>query len=281
MYKLKVEIDNRSGFCFGVIYAVEMAEEILQAESQLYCLGDIVHNDMEVKRLEAKGLIIINHQQFRTLRDAKVLIRAHGEPPETYRLAAENNLQLIDASCPVILKLQQRIRHSHEKGEHILIYGKKDHAEVIGLHGQTQNKATVFLDPEELDPTRIPKTVTLYSQTTKNKRKLGQVVQHLQQKGFRVKAHDTICRQVSHRDMEIRDFARSFDAVVFVAGRKSSNGRMLFQVARKVNPRTYFVSETAEVRMDWFQPHERIGICGATSTPQWLMEEIKLRLQQF
>lgn len=274
-YKLEVRIDPASGFCFGVIYAIEMAEDILEQEVHLYCLGDIVHNDREVARLRAKGLEIIDHAQLKELRDAKVLIRAHGEPPETYQLALENNLQLIDASCPVVLKLQNRIRVSFEKQEPIVIYGRQDHAEVVGLRGQTRGEAIVFQNLDELDRSILPSSFTLYSQTTKNKRSFYQVVQQLREEGFAVKAHDTICRQVSNREDELRYFANSFDRIIFVAGTKSSNGRMLYEVCLQANTNTHFVSCTSQVRQEWFRPGESVGICGATSTPQWLMESVK------
>ena len=278
---LQVEIDPASGFCFGVVYAVEMAEEILNNEGRLFCLGDIVHNDKEVERLQNMGLVIIDHEQMAQLHDEKVLIRAHGEPPSTYRLAMENNLQLIDASCPVILKLQQRIRQSYENGEEVFIYGKKDHAEVVGLKGQTNNTATVFIDTEELHSSQLPESVTLYSQTTKNKKQFRAVSRELHDLGIKVKAHDTICRQVSHRDQELRHFVEGFDKIIFVAGRKSSNGRMLFDVCKKANPKTYFVSSMEEVKKNWFSKGDKVGICGATSTPQWLMEDISELIKQW
>ncbi|RMG70929.1 MAG: 4-hydroxy-3-methylbut-2-enyl diphosphate reductase, partial [Bacteroidetes bacterium] len=226
--KLRVAIDPGSGFCFGVVYAVEMAEEILRAEGRLYCLGDIVHNDKEVARLEAMGLRIIDRETLRHLRGVKVLIRAHGEPPETYRLAIDNELELIDASCPVVLKLQNRIRQSYERGENIYIYGKREHAEVVGLRGQTHDTATVFLEPDELDPASLPPRLTLYSQTTRHKRSFYDVIRQLRAAGTEVQAHDTICRQVAYRDEELPLFVQAHDRVVFVAGRKSSNGRMLY-----------------------------------------------------
>ncbi|MEZ4772136.1 MAG: 4-hydroxy-3-methylbut-2-enyl diphosphate reductase [Bacteroidia bacterium] len=279
MYNLKVTIDPRSGFCFGVVYAIEMAEEILDREGLLYCLGDIVHNDMEVERLKAKGLVIICYEQFLALKNAKVLIRAHGEPPETYRIALENNIELIDASCPVVLKLQNRIHHSYSDGENILIYGKKDHAEVIGLQGQTQGNAIVFQDIAELDFASMPRQVTLYSQTTKNKNTFYDISRRLSEAGLQVKVHDTICRQVSNRDDELREFSIEHDHIVFVAGKKSSNGKMLYQVCKEVNQNTYFVSSPEEISMDWFGPHDSVGICGATSTPQWLMDDVRKVLQ--
>ena len=275
MYNLKVSVDPGSGFCFGVVYAIEMAEDILNQGEPLYCLGDIVHNDREVERLRAKGLKIISHEELKQLYDVKVLIRAHGEPPETYVIAVENRLTLIDASCPVVLKLQNRIRNSYRDKESILIYGKENHAEVIGLKGQTQGEAIVFQDVEELDLDQLPRQVTLFSQTTKNKRSFYEVVRQLRAHGIDVRAHDTICRQVSNRDEELRSFARNHDHIIFVAGRKSSNGKMLYQVCREINPNSYFVTGPEEVSPAWFQPEDSVGICGATSTPQWLMEAVK------
>ncbi len=275
---LQVEIEANSGFCFGVVYAIEMAEDILDREGRLYCLGDIVHNDEEIARLEAKGLIIIDLEHMRRLRDEKVLIRAHGEPPSTYRLAVENNLELIDASCPVVLKLQHRIRSSFEQGKPIYLYGKDGHAEVLGLVGQTEGGAVVFQNWEELDTATLPTSVALFSQTTKNTGHFRTMEGRLRAAGVEVEAHDTICRQVSHRDVELRRFATRFDRVVFVSGAKSSNGRVLFGVCREANPHTYFVSTLADLRQLPFQPGERVGICGATSTPLWLMEEMRNHL---
>ncbi len=280
MFNLKVDIDSNSGFCFGVVYAIEMAEDILEETGQLYCLGDIVHNDEEVKRLEAKGLQIINHDQLRSISDSQVLIRAHGEPPSTYQLALDNNLELIDASCPVVLKLQNRIKNSYDKKEEIYIYGKHGHAEVVGLLGQTSNEAVVFQDLEELDIASMPKEITLYSQTTKSTDKFYEINKVLSENGITVKTNDTICRQVSNRDKELRDFAQKFDVIVFVSGTKSSNGKVLYKVCKDQNERTYFVSSLDEVESQWFGKEEKVGICGATSTPMWLMEEIKSHLEK-
>lgn len=275
---LQVSIDKDSGFCFGVVYAIEMAEEILREEGRLYCLGDIVHNDEEVSRLTAMGLIIINHEQLKELRDEKVLIRAHGEPAATYRLAMENGLELIDASCPVVLKLQNRIKNAYDKGEHILIYGKHGHAEVIGLQAQTSGKGTVFQDLSELDLQALPKEVTLFSQTTKSTDKFYALKDSLLAAGIEVDANDTICRQVSNRDEQLKRFASGFDQVVFVAGTKSSNGKVLFEACRSVNARTHFISNPEQIDPSWFSAGEKVGICGATSTPMWLMEAVQERL---
>lgn len=281
MKNLQVHIDSHSGFCFGVVYAIEMAEDILNEEGILYCLGDIVHNDEEVKRLKNKGLIIIDHEKLKTLQNEKVLIRAHGEPPATYRLAIENNLELIDASCPVVLKLQHRIKNSFDKGDSIYIYGKHAHAEVIGLLGQTNNEAVVFQDISELDLAALPKNITLYSQTTKSTDKFYEINALLKDNDIEVNTNDTICRQVSNRDRELRDFATKFDKIVFVSGTKSSNGKVLFNVCKDTNPNTFFVSNSEEIESDWFTENDLVGICGATSTPMWLMEQVKERILTF
>jgi len=280
-HQLKVTIDKDSGFCFGVIYAIDMAEDILQADGYLYCLGDIVHNDEEVERLKNLGLRIIDHNQLKDLHNEKVLIRAHGEAPETYRTALENNITLIDASCPVVLKLQNRIKISFDNKEKILIFGKHGHAEVIGLQGQTNNEALVFQDIAELDDVELPKNITLYSQTTKSMEKFYQVKDELIARGYDLNANDTICRQVSNRDKDLPAFVVNFDKVVFVSGVKSSNGKVLYEVCRKHNPNTYFVSSTAELQPSMFAPGDKVGIAGATSTPMWLMEDVKAVLESF
>lgn len=280
-YQLKVTIDQDSGFCFGVVYAIDMAEEILAEDGYLYCLGDIVHNDEEVERLKALGLRIIEHSELANLRNEKVLIRAHGEAPDTYRIALENNITLIDASCPVVLKLQNRIKTSYDANEKILIFGKHGHAEVIGLEGQTNNEAIVFQDIAELDNVELPQNITLYTQTTKSMEKFYGIKDELIARGYNLKANDTICRQVSNRDKDLPKFASKFDKVVFVSGRKSSNGKVLFEVCRKHNPNTYFISSASELDKTTFSPNDTIGIAGATSTPMWLMQDVKAALEQF
>lgn len=280
-YNLKVTIDKSSGFCFGVVYAIDMAEDILDNEDYLYCLGDIVHNDEEVERLRAKGLRVIDHEKLKELRNEKVLIRAHGEAPSTYELALQNNLTLIDASCPVVLKLQNRIKNSHDDDEQILIFGKHGHAEVIGLQGQTDGKALVFMDIAELDNVQLPNKFTLYSQTTKSVDKFYQIKEELLNRGYEVKANDTICRQVSNRYEELEDFVKDFDKIVFVSGKKSSNGKVLYDVCKKHNDNSYFISNVEELDENWFQPDDKVGICGATSTPMWLMEQVKAQLESF
>lgn len=281
MMNLKVQIDQHSGFCFGVVYAIEMAEEVLEEQGYLYCLGDIVHNDEEVNRLTKKGLRIIDHDELKSLFNEKVLIRAHGEPPSTYELAINNNLTLIDASCPVVLKLQNRIKNSFDKDETIYIYGKHGHAEVIGLLGQTNNKAVVFQDIKELDLPSLPKNLTLYSQTTKSTDNFYKINEAFKESGIEVNTNDTICRQVSNRDKELRIFAEKFDRIIFVSGTKSSNGKVLYNVCKEKNANTYFVSNPDQVDIDWFTQNETVGICGATSTPMWLMEQVKERIETF
>lgn len=281
MMNLNVKIDNSSGFCFGVVYAIEMAEDMLEEQGYLYCLGDIVHNDEEVKRLEAKGLRIIDREALKELGDEKVLIRAHGEPPSTYKLAIENNLTLVDASCPVVLKLQNRIKNSFDKKEQIYIYGKHGHAEVEGLLGQTNQEAVVFQDINELDIDSLPKEMTLYSQTTKSTDNFYKIKETLTEAGISVNANDTICRQVSNRDKELRSFAGEFDKVIFVSGTKSSNGKVLYNVCKDKNPNTYFISNITELDKNWFAENDSVGICGATSTPMWLMEQVRDELLKY
>ena len=280
MLGLQATIDKDSGFCFGVVYAIDMAESILNEQGYLYCLGDIVHNDEEVARLKKKGLRIIDHADLANLRNEKVLIRAHGEAPSTYRTALENNIDLIDASCPVVLKLQNRIRTTHDSKKKVLIYGKHGHAEVAGLLGQTGGEALVFQDLSELDGQELPPEFSLYSQTTKSTDKFYQIRDELVRRGYKVETNDTICRQVSNRDVELRNFAIQFDRIVFVSGKKSSNGKVLYEVCRSQNPQTYFVSSAGELNAGMFSKNERIGICGATSTPMWLMEEVKEALER-
>lgn len=278
---LQVTIDKDSGFCFGVVYAIDMAEEILEQDGYLYCLGDIVHNDEEVSRLKAKGLRIISHEDLVNLQNEKVLIRAHGEAPETYRIALENSITLIDASCPVVLKLQNRIKTSYDSDEKILIFGKHGHAEVIGLQGQTKDEAVVFQDIEELDGVELPQKFTLYSQTTKSVDRFYEIKGELIKRGYEVKANDTICRQVSNRYEDLGAFAKQYDKIVFVSGKKSSNGKVLYDVCRAVNTASYFISDPEELDASIFNPGDTIGICGATSTPMWLMEKVKETLESY
>ena len=281
MLNLQVSIDQNSGFCFGVVYAIQLAEEILNEKGILYCLGDIVHNDEEIARLRKKGLISIDHEQLKELKNETILIRAHGEPPATYQLAIENNLTIIDASCPVVLKLQNRVKQSADKEKHIFIYGKSGHAEVEGLIGQSPSEVIVFTDINELDFDTIPPKISLYSQTTKSTNKFYKIYHSFLEKGIEVELNDTTCRQVSNRDLQIRSFAASSNAILFVSGQKSSNGKVLFDVCKEYNPKTFFISTVSEIDQTWFTPNEKVGICGATSTPMWLMEQVKARVLSY
>jgi 4-hydroxy-3-methylbut-2-enyl diphosphate reductase len=290
---MNVTIDPNSGFCFGVVYAIEIAERELAKSSKLYCLGDIVHNNMEVKRLKDMGLIIIEHDELDRLHDCKVLIRAHGEPPETYRIALKNNLELIDASCPIVLNLQNEIRYGFEemqdKGGQIVIYGKEGHAEVNGLRGQTMGRAIVIGSEDDLDKIDFKKPVHLYSQTTKSVIGFQAIVEKIRQRMEAVSStgkidfrwNDSICRQVSNRSGKLQDFAAKFEAVIFVSGKKSSNGMILYQVCKDVNPNTHLVSGKEDLRKEWFSGISDIGVCGATSTPMWLMEEMAAEIRTF
>jgi len=285
---MEVSIDKNSGYCFGVEFAIKMAEDEMEDANQLYCLGDIVHNDMEVKRLGKKGLVVISREDLQNLKDCKVLIRAHGEPPETYRTAIENNIELIDASCPVVLKLQHRVKNAFDKMEkeegQIVIYGKKGHAEVIGLTGQTMEKAIVVMEDKDLDQIDFSRPVTLFSQTTKSTKGFYDLKQKIEERITAAKgsveavdfnANDSICRQVSNREPQLKKFASENDVIIFVSGKKSSNGKALYEVCKQENQQSYFVENEQEIQDDWFKPLFKVGICGATSTPMWLMEQVQ------
>ena len=277
---VQIEIDNGSGFCFGVTTAIQKAEEELAAGKTLYCLGDIVHNGMEVERLTEKGLVTINHDDLRSLHNAKVLLRAHGEPPETYEIARRNNIEIIDATCPVVLQLQRRIKKQYDANPdaQIVIFGKKGHAEVLGLVGQTNNSAIViehFNGVEKLDFSR---DIYLYSQTTKSLDEFHRIIDYIQEHispQATFKSFDTICRQVANRMPNISSFASRHDLILFVSGRKSSNGKVLFNECKRVNPNSYQIERAEEIDLDWLKDINTIGICGATSTPKWLMEECR------
>ena len=289
---MKITIDDESGFCFGVVFAIQMAEAELDESGTLYCLGDIVHNNMEVDRLTRKGLKIINHDQLKELHDCKVLIRAHGEPPETYQIAITNNIELIDASCPVVLKLQNRVRTSYEdikkRNGQVVIYGETGHAEVNGLVGQTGGEAIILTGEQDIEKIDFKRPVYLFSQTTKSTEGFDHIRAVIEERVKSVKgviesqdfiANDTICRQVSNREPQLEKFAGQHDVIVFVSGKKSSNGKALFGVCKSVNPNTHFISETAEIQVEWLQNATTVGICGATSTPMWLMEDVAAHLQ--
>ena len=289
-----IEIDSNSGFCFGVVTAIQKAEAELARTGQLRCLGDIVHNASEVDRLGRLGLITITHADLEDLRDTTVLLRAHGEPPSTYRTLRDRNINVIDATCPVVLRLQRRIKEAYdqaraelERGDRLqmplfIIYGKKGHAEVLGLVGQTDGEAVVIQGPEQLDELDLSRDVLLYSQTTMSLDGFRDIVEHIKgrkrQGGFEY--FDTRCRQVATRSAKIRDFAAGHDVVVFVTGAKSSNGKVLYEECRMVNPNTYRVTNADELRREWIDGAVSIGVCGATSTPAWLMQQVADRIKE-
>lgn len=284
---IEVEIDQGSGFCFGVVTAIESAERELNNTDILYCLGDIVHNSLEVERLEASGLRTIGHEEFAKLKGKKILLRAHGEPPSTYEIARRNNIKIVDATCPVVLQLQRKIHTCYEAtrpdNSQVVIYGKKGHAEVNGLVGQTEGSAIVIEKVEDLDQLDFNRNICLFSQTTKSLDGFREVVAEIQQRiGKEVKFEyfDTICRQVANRLPNIKVFASRHDWIYFVAGKKSSNGKMLLEECRKANPNTLFISEAKEIVQPLPAGVKSVGVCGATSTPKWLMEEVAIRIRE-
>ncbi len=281
----KIEIDSGSGFCFGVVNAIKKAEEELAKGGILYCLGDIVHNNLEVERLEKLGLRTINHEEFAKLRNVKVLLRAHGEPPSTYETAKKNNIEIIDASCPVVLRLQRRIKDKYDivSETQIVIYGKKGHAEVNGLMGQTNSEAIVIEKKEDLDKLDFNRNICLFSQTTKPLDGFQEIIDIISSrisKDVDFEYFDTICRQVSNRIPNIKEFATKHDLIFFVAGKKSSNGKVLFSECQKYNSNSYFVSSPEEINPDVIKEGLSIGVCGATSTPKWQMEEVEKRIAE-
>ena len=290
---MKITLDPHSGFCFGVVYAIQMAEDELNRSGSLYCLGDIVHNNVEVERLKAKGLKIIDHAALRQLHDCKVLIRAHGEPPETYQIALKNNIELIDASCPVVLKLQNRVRTSYEEvvanNGQVVIYGEIGHAEVNGLVGQTAGEAIIVRNEDDINLIDFSRPIYFFSQTTKSSNgfermkalieERSRLAQESEIQDEYLSTNDTICRQVSNREPQLRKFAEQHDLILFVSGKKSSNDKALFEVCRSVNPKTYFISDVEEIDYAWFEGVQSVGICGATSTPMWLMQKVASHLE--
>ncbi len=279
-----IEIDKASGFCFGVTTAIRKAEEELNRSGHLYCLGDIVHNSNEVERLESNGLVTITHDQLRRLHGVKVLLRAHGEPPETYEVARRNNIDVIDATCPVVLKLQQRIKASFDEAlsrgrdAQVVIYGKRGHAEVNGLVGQTHGSAIVIESVDEIDSIDYSRDIYLYSQTTKSLEGFKQIVGEIRRRikpGVQFQSFDTICRSVANRIPQIREFASQHQLILFVCGKKSSNGRILFAQCHDANPDSHLITSETEIDNDWLEGRQRIGICGATSTPMWLMNRVR------
>ena len=288
---LKIEIDSGSGFCFGVTTAIKKAEEELTMGKTLYCLGDIVHNGMEVERLHDRGLVTINHEELKQLHDVKVLLRAHGEPPETYEIARRNNIEIIDATCPVVLQLQKRIKRQFETqyqsplslggaggGVQLVIFGKNGHAEVLGLVGQTNNQAIVVESLDDVKRLDLTRDIYLYSQTTKSLDEFRRIIEYIQSHispSATFQSFDTICRQVANRMPNIASFAARHDLILFVSGRKSSNGKVLFHECERVNPNSYHIESAVEIDPSWLKGINTVGICGATSTPKWLMEECR------
>lgn len=277
----RIEIDKQSGFCFGVVKAINKAEEELKENGTLYCLGDIVHNNIEVERLEKMGLITINHEQFKKLKNVRVLLRAHGEPPSTYEIAKQNNIELIDASCPVVLGLQKKIKKRFVRRENdeaqIVIYGKKGHAEVNGLLGQTEETAIVIESKDEIDKLDFSRDINLFSQTTKSLEgffEVGELIRKRMNEGAKLEFYDSICRQVSNRVPNIQEFAASHDLIFFIAGEKSSNGKVLFTECKAKNPNSYLIHSPDQIDPSLLKEGLSIGICGATSTPMWQMEAL-------
>lgn len=284
---IDIEIDNGSGFCFGVTTAIQKAEEELRKGTPLYCLGDIVHNGKECDRLKAMGLITINHEEFKQLHGVKVLLRAHGEPPETYDIARKNEIEIIDATCPVVLRLQKRIKQEYtlkdKADKQIVIFGKAGHAEVLGLVGQTEGKAIVIENLKAAEQLDFNKDIRLYSQTTKSLEEFWQIVEYIKKNispNASFEYYDTICRQVANRMPNIRSFATSHDLIFFVSGKKSSNGKILFNECRQVNPNSHLIEDAREIDFQLLEGVQSVGICGATSTPKWLMEDCKEELKK-
>jgi len=272
---LTVEIDAKSGFCFGVIGAIAKAEKILDNNEELYCLGEIVHNDEEVKRLQSKGLKFISFDEFKVLKNKKVLFRAHSEPPLSYEIALENNLEIIDASCPIIQKIKQKVKTSFANNENIYIYGKPKHPEVIAINGQINNRSVVFENIESLDIDNVPDEITLYSQTTQSLDDFREIIRILTERNIVVNVKDTICRQVSNRGPNMIDFCKRFNKIVFVAGTNSSNGKVLYNICKSQNANVYFISSPEQIDKTWFNAGDKVGISGATSTPLWLMKQVQ------
>ena len=289
---MTVNIDKSSGFCWGVIRTIEIAEQELEKHSDLYSLGEIIHNPMEMKRLEEKGLKTSSITQLERLRGKTVIVRAHGEPPSTFEKAKELGIKIIDATCPVVNKVQERIRKFYQDGFQIVIFGKKDHAEIIGLVGQTDSTAIVISSADEINKVPLEKKTVLFSQTTMDKKTFRIIADELKKRiqelivesfensAIEFHAKDTICGQVSGRDRKIREFANSNDIVIFVAGRYSSNGKVLFNLVKEENSNSYFIEDVSELQPEWFNGIDRVGITGATSTPLWLMQKVKKVIEE-
>lgn len=287
---MKVEIEENSGFCFGVEHAIRLTEEALKAGEDIYCLGHIVHNEAEVKRLEELGMKTINHDEFRKLKNSKVVIRAHGEPPETYKIARENNIEIIEATCPIVKRIQNKVREHYENaGKNVqnLIYGKSEHAEVIGLLGQTEGHSILLEEPEDIDQIDFTRPAEIFSQTTRSREKYAEMVKAIrkryEEKGYEpskmLRVNNTICNQVANREPELKKFCSEHDVIVFVSGKSSSNGKMLYEVCSGVNKNAHFISDPDEIKYSWFEKANTVGVCGATSTPRWLIKKIAERIK--
>jgi len=285
-----VDIEKNSGFCFGVQHAIQLTEEALKSGEKIYCLGHIVHNEAEVKRLEGLGLKTIGHNEFRKLKNSKVVIRAHGEPPETYKIARENNMEIIEATCPIVSRIQEKVRsHFENTGNNVqnLIYGKKEHAEVVGLLGQTKGHSILISDLADIDQIDFSKPSEIFSQTTRSREKYSELIREIRKRykkeGYEpvkmLTVNNTICGQVANREPQLRNFSRQHDVIIFVSGKRSSNGRMLYEVCSKINSRTYFVSGTDEIDDAWFDKVATVGVCGATSTPKWLINKVAEKIR--
>lgn len=278
-HKFSIEIDKGSGFCFGVVNAIKKVEKTLENNDYLYCLGDIVHNNMEMDRLEKKGLKTLQKKDFNEIKDCTVLLRAHGEPPKTYKTAKDNNIKLIDATCPVVLRLQRSVKKAYQESlksdGQIVIYGKPGHAEVIGLSGQTDNNAIIIARIEEIDKIDLSRPISLFSQTTMMVEKYLAIQAYLQEHANNsLVIHNTICKQVSGRIEQLHQFSLRNDVIIFVSGKKSSNGKALFSECQKVNSHTHLVSTLSDIDFKWFKDIKSVGVCGATSTPEWLMKKV-------
>jgi len=288
---MKVEIERNSGFCFGVEHAIRLTEEALSSGEQIYCLGHIVHNEAEVERLENLGLVTITHEQFSKLKNKKVVIRAHGEPPSTYQTARENNIEIIEATCPIVKRIQKKVRdHYKETGKEVqnLLFGQKEHAEVKGLLGQTKGDSILISGPEDIDKVDFNRPAEIFSQTTRSRDRYAEIIKQLRKK-YEKQGHEpekmlavnnTICGQVANREPRLKKFCNRHDVIVFVSGKSSSNGKMLFGVCHDVNKDSYFVSGASEINESWFDNATSAGVCGATSTPKWLIREVAGKIEK-
>ena len=288
--EMKVDIEEYSGFCFGVENAIKLTEKALEKGEEIYCLGHIVHNEVEVSRLQKMGLKTINHDEFQRLKNSKVVIRAHGEPPETYRIAKKNNIEIIEATCPIVKSIQKKVRNHYDTtGDEVqsLIFGKREHAEVVGLLGQTEGNSILISDIEDIDKINFGRPSEIFSQTTRSREKYAEIIKEIKRRYHKaghepvkmLKVNNTICGQVANREPRLRQFCRKHEVIVFVSGKSSSNGRMLYEVCSGINPDTHFISNVSEINGSWFENVSSVGVCGATSTPRWLIKEVAKKIE--